>query len=252
MIQAVREIPEILVGIATVKPDKRFLESLPVFARDVESRKIAHLKFKWIWDKTLVEAQNLIAEEFLSGSFDYLLMIEDDHWGFTPDMLEACLLANGDVSTIPYRNRHFPFDMIPMHYEKTDENGVRRFTGLKFKDGFHEADLCGFGFTLIKRSALEKLDSPKFRLNIDYYNGVGPHATDIDFCYRIQQNGGKIIGCFDFLLNHRDIDEDIYKEMVLDGVLVKHSMFTRIKEIMLSRKVKKEDVSCLGMNMAQS
>src|SRR3990167_1408054 len=116
----------ILVGIATVKPDKRFLESLPSFFRD--AGKSHDIDCMWVWDKPLVDAQNSLADRCLEGNYDYLLTIEDDHWGFTVAMLEACIHANVEVCGIRYRSRHMPFDNVPMRYRRTDSNGMKWYT----------------------------------------------------------------------------------------------------------------------------
>lgn len=234
------EIPRILVGLA-IGPtsDRRFFESLPVFSHSVALRNLANLEFKFVWDKPLVSAQNMFADKMLEGSYDYLLTIEDDHHGFSSDMLESCLSCNAEVVAISYRSRHFPFDKIPMHYHETDRNGVRMYTGSSHTSGYHEADLAGFGFTLIRADIFSRLEKPVFRLNTEYYKKVGPRATDIDFCYRVQQAGGRIIGCYDYILPHRDIEEATYKEMIVDGILCRQSMFTRLNNMMKdSRKLK--------------
>ena len=152
----------ILVGLAVHKPDRRFLESLSNFSHSVSG--MVSLGFHWVWEKTLVDAQNEIADVLINGNYDYLLTIEDDHWGFTPDMLQACIAADSDICAISYRSRHFPFELIPMKYRKTDQNGVRRYDGARETSGYHEMDLCGFGFTLIKRHVFDRLEKPYFRL----------------------------------------------------------------------------------------
>ena len=236
----IQETPRILVGIATVSPDKRFLESLPPFTRQVTERDIARLDFCWVWGKPLVEAQNDLAERLLEGSFTHLLTIEDDHWAFTAEMLKIALEADSSVAAIPYRSRHFPFPMIPQRFNKLDENGVKHFREIRGAEGYQVADLCGFGFTLIQREVFSKLDRPFFRLNHQYYKGVGPHATDIDFCARVQEAGFTITGCFQHRLNHRDITEEEYDRMKVEGILSKHSMFTYISDMARKKKYQQE------------
>jgi hypothetical protein len=235
------EIPRILVGLAMGPlPDRRFFESLPLFAKQVSERGIADLTFFWVWNKPLVDAQNEFAEKMLSEDFNYLLTIEDDHHGFNADMLKALLSQDAEVVSISYRSRHFPFYKIPMHGSSTPEIRSKKFFGSNHVEGFHEADLSGFGFTLIRKDVFTRLEKPVFRLNIDNYDSAGPRATDIDFCNRLQEAGGKIIGCYDYILPHRDLEESVYKEMLVDGILARHSMFTRLHSMMTENKKYKE------------
>lgn len=246
---------KILVGVATTSvarlgaddktivrsgPDRRFLETLPNFFNECGKR-FPHIQFEvmWVWNKPLVDAQNDFAEHLMEIGHDYLLTIEDDHWNFTADMLDACLKANTHVCGIPYRSRHFPFEVVPMKHTKTKENGVKLYSGMNDKElrGYQEADLMGFGFTLIKSDCFRILDRPYFRLNILHHQSAAPLATDINFCSRLIDKGIHPIGCFDYRLNHRDISEDRYTEMLVAGILTQHSMFTAIENIHRYKRV---------------
>ena len=214
----------VLVGIATVSPDRRFLESLPLFLRD--AGKHHEVDTRWVWNKPLVEAQNELAQACLDGGYEYLLTIEDDHWGFTAQMLEACLAADSHVCGIPYRSRHMPFQLLPMRYaDGVDQHGRQLYDVVNETGGYHAADLIGFGFTLIRADVFRILDRPFFRLNCETIKSVGPRATDIDFCVRLGQQGIRPAGCFDYKVQHRDIDEASYQEMRVSGVMERHSMF---------------------------
>ena len=215
---------KVLVGIATVSPDRRFLESLPVFLRD--AGKHHDIEARWVWNKPLVEAQNELAQACLDGGYEYLLTIEDDHWGFSAAMLESCLAADTHVCAVRYRSRHMPFDMVTMRYSDAyDQHGRRLYDAIHADSGYHECDLVGFGFTLIRADVFRTLDRPWFRLNAASWKSVGPRATDIDFCVRLGQHGIRPIACFDYILNHRDINEAEYQELRVSGVIERHSMF---------------------------
>jgi hypothetical protein len=230
---------KILVGIATVTPDKRFLESLPSFFQ--EAGRIHQLDCMWVWNKPLVDAQNDFAERMVTGDYDYLLTLEDDHWGFTASMLKSCIAADTHVCGISYRSRHLPFMKIPMVYSgTTGPNGNKLYDSIKHESGFHEADLIGFGFTLIKSEVFRILDRPYFRLNTDRFKGVGPRATDIDFSTRLIEKGIRPIGCFDYVLNHREITESNYKEMLVGGIIEKQNFFSMLRRN--SQKLQKEKV----------
>lgn len=219
---------KILVGIATVTPDKRFLESLPSFFQ--EAGKLHQLEDFWVWNKPLVEAQNEFAEKMVGGDYDYLLTIEDDHWGFTASMLESCIAADTHVCGISYRSRHLPFMKLPMKYSgTTDHNGNKLYDSVKGVSGYENGDLIGFGFTLIKKEVFQILDRPYFRLNTDTMTGVGPRATDIDFCKRLIEKGIHPVGCMDYVLNHREITEENYKEMLVGGIIEKQNFFGMLR-----------------------
>lgn len=228
---------KILTGIATITPDRRFIQTLPEFVRDAS--KSHQLELMWVWDKPLVDAQNMFAEKMVSGEYDYLLTLEDDHWGFTASMLESCIAANTHVCGIPYRSRHLPFMKIPMKYSgTTDHNGNKLYDSLNEKSGYHEGDLIGFGFTLIKSEVFRILDRPYFRLNTEKFIGVGPRATDIDFCTRLVEKGIQPVGCYDYSLPHRDITEENYLKMLAGGIIEKQTFFSMLRRN--SEKLKKE------------
>lgn len=220
---------KILVGIATVTPDKRFIETLPVFFRDASQNH--QLELMWVWNKPLVDAQNDFAEKMVSGDYDYLLTIEDDHWGFTSAMLDSCINANTHVCAIPYHSRHLPFMMIPMVYSGTKSpTGAPLYDSIKANGGgYHNADLVAFGFTLIKAEVFRILDRPFFRLNTERFTGVGPRATDIDFSERLLEKGIHPVGCFDYVLPHREITDENYKQMIVSGIIEKQNFFSMLR-----------------------
>jgi len=219
---------KILVGIPTVTPDKRFLETLPSFFRD--AGKYHDIDCMWVWNKPLVDAQNDFAEECIKGGYDYLLSIEDDHWGFTLGMLESCISADTHVCGVSYHSRHLPFMKIPMKLNHYEADGSPRYDSIKADSGFHKADLIGFGFTLIRSDVFRILDRPFFRLNTERFKGVGPRATDIDFSMRLVEKGIHPIGCFDYTLNHREITGESYKQMLVGGIIEKQNFFSILRK----------------------
>lgn len=218
---------KILVGIATVTPDQRFLESLPSFFREVSQSHDLHCC--WIFNEPLEDAQNKLAQKTLDGNYDYLLTLEDDHYGFTAEMLEALLKADTHVIGLPYHSRHYPFQKVPMDYKYTDEEGARHYMEEKFTEGYHETDLVGFGFTLIRREVFEILEKPWFVVNAKEHLGCGPRATDMQFGYRLQQKGIKLMGCWDYTLPHRDITKEGWREFVIKMIPKKASLFSHLK-----------------------
>jgi len=236
------KVTRILVGIPTISPDRRFLASLPVLADGI-ARNLPHLEVDyvngWVWNHELVDAQNIFAERVLEGAYDYLLSIEDDHWGFTWQMLDTCMKASCHVAGIPYRSRHFPFDIVPQRLCEIKPSGKHMFSGMNDEKltGYQRADLLGFGFTLIRSDVFRILDRPFFKLNTENYPGAGPRATDIDFCMRLIKKGIYPIGCFQHRLNHRDISEARYKEMLVHGIMNQQSMFSTCEDLRRAQKM---------------
>jgi hypothetical protein len=201
---------KILLSVPIFQPDPRFLDSFPKFLNELKQKE-QHYKVEVLQvgnsEKfpNLVSKQNYIAEYFLNHDFDYLLFVESDNWGFTLNMLKALLRANTDVCGQHYISRWFPYYSCCM-VELPDRPPTSRFGLHKDQTGYQYCDIVGYGMTLIKREVFNKLEQPYFRLN--KYNGPDGYATDIDFCDRLKKAGLKIMGCFDYFLNHRDITQD--------------------------------------------
>jgi hypothetical protein len=213
-----RTVVKLLIGVPWHKPDQRFIESLSSFLSELKKYE-QHYKVEIaeVRDKSLVEAQNIISAYFIDGDFDYLLLIENDNWGFTRNHLKALLSANTEVCAMHYHSRHFPYFSCNMRKieGRTDEGGPL-FAETHTKSGYAECDLVGYGMTLYKRSVFEKLEEPYFRLN--KFGGPESYATDIDFSERCKEKGIKLIGCFEYTLNHRDVNKDNVMQLRLDGM----------------------------------
>ena len=187
---------KILVGIPTIRYFHFFMESVEKFRRESKH----DLTLWWEKDKFLADAQNKIADEFLSKDYDYLLFLDDDHWGHTPEMLECLINANAYVATMKTYSRHYPYGCALI--KKVGEGVVMP---IEDGEGYREVDLTGFPMTLIRRDLFSKLDKPYFRAT----EACGRDwNTDIDFFERLEKLGIKPIGCFQHCLNHDKITQE--------------------------------------------
>jgi len=157
-----------------------------------------------IRDKFLPDAQNLITKDFLQTGYDYLLLLDDDQWGHTIEMLDTLVDANTYVATMKTYSRHYPYacalaNRLENNFLLPIENGV----------GYQECDLTGFPMTLIKKNTFDLLEQPYFRKYID---GGRDWNSDIDFFNRLAAIGIKPIGCFQHCLNHDNITQENVKE----------------------------------------
>ena len=191
----------LLIGVPMgPKPDERFLASLPKFLKECEG--YYNLELVQVSNRTLVDAQNYIADYFLKSNHKYLLLMEDDHWGHSRNMLKSLLRADVPICGINYYSRYFPYYSCLMN-EIPGREVQQRFGPTPYDSGCHQVDLVGYAMMLIRREVFSKLEKPYFRLNKD--GGDDCYATDIDFCDRLKAVGIQPVGCFDYTLNHRDI-----------------------------------------------
>lgn len=156
-------------------------------------------------DKFLPDAQNFIAEFFLDNDYDYLLLLDDDHWGHTPEMLECLINADSLIATMKTYSRHYPYCCALMR--KVSDN---TYIGIEDGKGYQEIDMCGFPMTLIKREFFEKIDKPYFS-SVEI-NGRNWH-TDVPFYERLSKLGIKPTGCFQHCLPHDIVTEENVKEL---------------------------------------
>ena len=201
---------KIFIGIPEHKPWQEFNDSLSQFLPIVKQ---SHdIEVYRVRGKSLVDAQNDIAEVFLASDKDYLLLLEEDHWGHTPAMLESLLKADTYMCAINYYSRHRGKLSCLLQYTGNPDYR-KKYKELHYTDGIHDCDLAPFGMTLIKRETFDIINKPYFNINgySDYIDGVV--ATDQAFCDELISNGIYPKGCFDYVLTHRGITKDNYIEL---------------------------------------
>lgn len=230
MVDTLKSHSKILFGIPFHKPDDRFLECLPKLIE--ECNKEYTLQVISVPNRELVDSQNYISKYFLQETdYDYLLLMENDHWGHTKEMLDAMIKFDKEVVAMNYHSRHFPYPNCLLN-RIAGRAGVDCYTGLTYTQGFHKCDIAGYAMMLLKRSVFAKLALPYFRLNKD--GGDGSYATDIDFCLRLKEVGIDIWGCFDYCLSHRDITKENRMEKFFEGM--KEYRENDIKSKLLNRR----------------
>lgn len=199
----------IFVGSACYKPCKEFTESLSSFL--IESSLAYDIVCFKVFGKQLVDAQNEIADVFLNSDYNYLLMVEDDNWGFTLEILNELVKADKPVIGVKYYSRHSPHVVLPMRPHPTQQHkGMMELTGPK---GIQTVYLVPFGMTLIKKEVFGYLDKPYFALNENASNSPSQYATDHNFCHRLMMSGVALFGLFNYCVNHRGIDESNVEEL---------------------------------------
>ncbi len=188
----------IYIGVCKTRDDKQFAESFRNFTDSIAGKySVCQMIVK---DEFLPDAQNKITRSFLASNYDYLLLLDDDHWGHTPEMLECLINANTYMATMKTYSRHYPYsvavwDRIPNNLIIPAENG----------EGYRPCDLTGFPMTLLRRDLFDLLEQPYFRpLEAEGRTW----NSDVDFCERLGKIGIKPVACFQHCLNHDKITQE--------------------------------------------
>lgn len=189
----------IYIGVCKTREDERFKKSFRDFTDSICSKySVCQTVVK---DTFLADAQNYIAKCFIQSDYDYLLLMDDDHWGHTPEMLECLINADAYMATIKSYSRHYPYFSCLMNRRPEDD----LFVGIEVGEGYIPCDMTGFPMTLIKRELFDKLEYPYFEAEQE---GGRNWVTDTVFCRRLVNMGIKPVGCFQYCLPHADITED--------------------------------------------
>ena len=188
----------IYIGVCKTRNDEKFNESYRNFTDSI-CRKYSICTMK-ILDTFLPDAQNQIARSFLQSGYDYLLLLDDDHWGHTEEMLETLINANTYVATMKTYCRHYPY--VTAAWNKVGNGFLLPLEG---KEGYQECDLTGFPMTLIRKNTFDLLEEPYFRpLEAEGRKW----NSDVDFFERLAIKGVRPVACFQHTLNHDKITQE--------------------------------------------
>ena len=182
----------IYIGVCKTRDDERFKESFRNLTDSLCNKfSICQMVVK---NTFLPDAQNQITRNFLQSDYDYLLLLDDDQWGHTPEMVDCLIEANTYVATIKTYLRNYPYSCALFRYV-TKQLAIP----IEGESGYVECDLTGFPMTLIRKDTFDFLEYPYFRP----YDAIGrTWNSDVDFFMRLAEKGIKPIGCFQHILNH--------------------------------------------------
>lgn len=188
----------IYIGVCKTRNDERFAQSFRNFTDSL----VGHYSvcIEVVSDMFLPDAQNKITKNFMNCGYDYLLLLDDDHWGHTKEMLDTLIGANAFVATIKTYSRHYPYSCAAWKYV-----GHKVIMPIENGEGYQECDLTGFPMTLISRETFSALEQPYFR---PYEADGRTWNSDIDLFERLAIKNIKPIACFQHCLNHDKITQD--------------------------------------------
>lgn len=188
----------IYIGVCKTRDDERFRSSFHNFTDSIcrNYSICTHI----VSDTFLPDAQNKIARCFLNEGYDYLLLLDDDHWGHTEEMLDTLIGAKTYVATMKTYSRHYPYMCAAWN-----RVGVNAMLPIENGQGYMECDLTGFPMTLIRKDTFDLLDYPYFRpLEAEGRTW----NSDVDFFERLALKNVKPVVCFQHCLNHDKITQE--------------------------------------------
>jgi hypothetical protein len=115
-------------------------------------------------------------------------------------MLEALVIIDAPVVAMQLYQRHYPYPNLLM----LEGQGIDR------ECGYSDIDLTGFGMLLLRKEAFDRLQKPYFIAKNDGHNDW---STDQLFFMRLKLNGVKMVGCWDYCLNHDGITKENVRQL---------------------------------------
>jgi len=188
----------IFVGLPCTREYQPFRESLSIFLNKIKNDyniEVFEIKYHMRDD-----ARNIIVDEFLKSDKDYLLFLDDDHSGHTPEMLESLIKANTMVCSMKCYSRYYPYQITTITEDIKYHDNHSLYVLNKNK-GYGECRFLGFGMALISRELFSRIEKPYFKCD-----KLG-EREDNYFCEKLTLAGITPIGCFDYVLTHDGIND---------------------------------------------
>ena len=98
---------KIYIGICKTRNDERFEKSFSEFKSSLATK--YSVCMQTVRNTFLPDAQNQLADAAIKNHADYLLLLDDDQWGHTAEMIDTLVGANTYVATIKTYSRHYPY-----------------------------------------------------------------------------------------------------------------------------------------------
>lgn len=194
---------KIYIGICKTRDDERFWKSFHELKSQLSDKYSIIMSI--VKDTYLPDAQNWLAKQMLDAGSDYLLLLDDDQWGHTIDMVDTLVEADAYVATIKTYCRKYPY--MCAAWNKVGKS--KALVPIEYGFGYIECDLTGFPMTLIHKDTFKILEQPYFRpLEAEGRTW----NSDVDFFERLAEKKIKPIVCFQHTLNHDKVtQENVYK-----------------------------------------
>lgn len=214
-IKTTEPIPKILIGVPILSWTHEFAESFLKFWTDLmtysnKGRKF-HVAYKFAYRRPVHMAEQEIVELAISSGCTHVLLMDDDIYDITADMLLKLLDADKDVIAGLMYTSGFPYSLCAFRRYNPETkvvdqpvlHGPARLYEIPpdQREGVQWCDLVPFCFTLIKTSVfsrIKKVDGMWFKCTVQA-------PTDSWFCDDIIELGIYPHVHFDVWLNHRGI-----------------------------------------------
>ena len=206
------EIPKILIAVPILAWTHEFALSFLNFWTDLmtyqeEGRKF-HVGFRFAYRRPVHMAEEELAEFAMDTGCTHILLMDDDIYDVTADMLLTLLDADKDVVGGIMHTSGFPHAMCAFRrYNKKTKvadqpilKGPARLYEVppEQRKGLQKVDLIPFAFTLIKTKIFKDMKKPWFKCDTQA-------PTDSWFADRVLGKKLEYYAHFDVWLNHRGV-----------------------------------------------
>lgn len=252
------QIPKILIGVPILAWTHEFATSFLKFWTDLmtyqhKGRKF-HVAYEFKYRRPVHLAEEELAEMAVNSGCTHLLLMDDDIYDVTADMLMKLLDADKDVIGGIMHASGFPhamcaFRRFDLNTKVKDQPILTNSTRLyevpaDQRQGIQMVDLIPFAFTLIKTSVFNKIPKPWFKCDANA-------PTDSWFADSVLDANLQYYAHFDVWLNHRGVRLDNLHIMQQLGMHNAHREGGRVvaltpeemqrQEVMIQEKMKQAE-----------
>lgn len=216
-------IPKILIGVPLLGWSHDFATSFLTFWTQLMTYKQKgrrfHVGYRFVYRKPVQMAEEELAQFAVDSGCTHLLLMDDDIYDVTADMLFALLDADKDVIGGIMHTGGFPYAMCAFRrYDrktKVKEQPILKGPARLYevphdqRQGIQKVDLIPFAFTLIKTKIFKEIKKPWFECD-------NQAPTDSWFADRMLDQGYEYYAHFGVWLNHRGItrgNQPIYTQL---------------------------------------
>ena len=226
---------KVLIGVSILLYSHEFVQSFLTFWTALMTSRFPgfslEVAYKFAYRRPVHMAQEELAQHAIAAGCTHVLLLDDDIYDVTPEDLMNLIQADKEViggimftSKFPYAMCAFRrYDIKTKVKDQPILDGIARLYEIPPDQqvGVQPADLIPFGFTLIKTSVFDKIDTPWFHCDTQA-------PTDSWFMDSIMDKGIKPFAHFGVWLNHAGCNRTTRPFLVQMGMAVNQANSSKV------------------------